>query len=970
MKLVKRKFGLSLTIVLVTAFLFAFAVGVTAEEYKLSKAQFHDLTGDYLSNGTVNGEEIESGDALLLDFESVTQEEPLLIDLEKISVRPSDQFDTVTIEQDWSPSYTPPIPPAPLASALSAQGQNVQNLFDAAIVIFKNGAQIHSLRFKPSDDAPESAIEVDFYQTTNKVRRLEFVNLEMPVAGSNGSFVNGFKFDGDLSQIVEIGEEGTDYTGEIYFNDVRIDGNNGGGISGDGIIFTDTVGDVSDVIMDKLYVGNTEAGLHFANSGSVKDITLQYSERPAPSVSELPFALEENDYGIKIDGANVTEVVNFKLNYVRVEDNTRTGLYIKGNNHDGEPAEPDPISSIDLEISNALFEGNGDYGIFVGAEEGMASPAKLDRVILGENLKVFDNAKGGALFRVKTVVGNESSSGLIIKDSQFNEDTTGDNYNDQAFGLEVFAYEGIDGAEVWDSSFHDHDDGPGLSLTAPNDDPWYDSVEGVTVKGTSANNNKTSGLNIAANLVENITISNEVGAGGEFIRNVQNGITINGQEGVSSVTIRDDDNDNYRDLQLNNNHQSGLVVESEIYVKGLHVQGVDFNENETGYGAKITTDENGDIGSADSTQESISFEDVKANKNESGGVYIDAAGDFENHKDNAVVESSEFMENRGDGFSLKAGGDVKNPVVRNSNFISNKLSSNGLFIEAKENMTGATGKSEILGNEFAGNAKGAYLTASELKNIKVDGNSTDYAENNTVTQGNLEHSVFLESSNDTNSVTVVNNVFFGETDVMLEVKANGTSSDVTIEKNIFKSGMISACAGSGTGIVLDATDADINHNEFENLSTSILVLQENSSTPSKINRNNFLACCITIDASHLDSVLGSGGTLDATKNYWGEHTRQYIESTIRGLEYVNYDYEGRLTSPVVVVERLEIQSFTASPSEPDVGDTVTLEYTLKNVFESAISGQEVWIIVMGPQKKGSIRRDLKSIKGPILLKQR
>ena len=948
MKLNKSKLGSGLAVILSIVILMGFSFGVLAEEYELSKTQFKSLTGNYLSNVTINGEEVETGDTLVLDFEEIIQEEPLLIDLEKITVKPSDSYDTVILQQNWSSTPYPPGPPS-LTSADAVEGQSVSDLYDGGIVIFKNGAHLESLKFKPSVNAPENAIEVDFYQTTDQVRRLEFRNLEIPVAGSSGGFVNGIKFDGDLSQLVAIGQEGTDYTDEIYFNDVRIDGNNGGGISGDGILFTETVGDVSDVSFNKLYVGDTETGIHFNNQGSLENITLKNSERIAPSVSDLPFALENNVNGVKIEGSNVTGVVNFKVEYVRIEDNTENGFYVKGDNHDGEATSADSISSIGFNIKNSLIKGNNGYGILVGTDGGAFSPAKIDQVILGNDLKVFDNAKGGAMFKVKKVVGSQANPGLVVKNSRFNEETTGDGYNNQAFGLRVDAYEGVDGAKISDTSFHDHDSGSGLLLTAPNSVPWYDSVEGVTVEGVSANNNSTSGLVVAANLVRNLEISNDASDGGDFSNNTENGIIINGQEGVSSVTIKDSDDDSYRDLTLNNNGESGLEVMSSQFIKGLHLNGVDLNENSSGYGAKISTSDNGYIGSDGNSQDSLSFKDVKANKNDSGGVVLDSAQNLFNHENNVLVESSEFKQNRGDGLSLKADGDVKNPTVHSSKFISNKLSSDGLYVEAKGQVTGIAGQAEVHGNEFAGNEKGLYMTASDLKNIKVADNTTDYAENNTTTRGNSEHSVLLEASSDINTVTVDSNIFFGKTDRMLELKSNGTSSNITVKKNVFRSGVISACAGSGTGVVLDATDAVVENNEFKGLSTAIIVKQENTSSPSRINKNNFLPCCITIDASMLGSVLSSGETLDAANNYWGGgNTREYIESTIKGMEYLDDPYNNRRKTPVVVVKRLEISSFTASPENPEVNDTVTLEYTLKNVFDSAISGQEVWIEIENP----------------------
>jgi hypothetical protein len=87
--------------------------------------------------------------------------------------------------------------------------------------------------------------------------------------------------------------------------------------------------------------------------------------------------------------------------------------------------------------------------------------------------------------------------------------------------------------------------------------------------------------------------------------------------------------------------------------------------------------------------------------------------------------------------------------------------------------------------------------------------------------------------------------------------------------------------------------------------------------------------------------------VDATSNYWGPGAS---EETIR-YNLIAPDHifiEGILDKPVVVMEILRITLFQSATEDPQVNETVELEYKLKNVSESKISGQNVQVVIKNP----------------------
>ncbi|MEF8798953.1 MAG: hypothetical protein V5A79_06010, partial [Candidatus Bipolaricaulota bacterium] len=656
----KGKFSLSFIVFLVAALLFTIGIGVTAAEYKLSRSQFKALTGDYLSNGTVDGKEIKAGDTLLLDFPSVVQEEPLLLDLDHVTVKPVDEYKEVVIEHKWKDDLTPPAPPSG-ASAASASDDNIYDYVDASIVIFGSGITIGSmdagLEFKPSSppggDGPANAIEVDCCFVGAET--LRFHNLLMPTSDAAGGFINGIKFDGSVAGILSCGgNEGIDYIGDdrkpIEFRDVRIEGSHAAGIQGNGVVFTENVGDVAGINFEELYVGSVGTypagfdpeeddsypsdsgnGILFNNNGYVKDVTISKSERISPSVSELPYAIEENDnHGLLVDGSTVTELAGLELNYARLQDNNGAGIFVRADYN------TDDAISVGMTVKNTLISRN-DMGIAVTSDlvSQDYSPVKIDGVQLGENLSIYDNTNGGALFDVQVVEGTKSSPGLTVVDSQFNDTNTADTGdNDQAFGLRVDAYEGIFGVEIRGSSFHGHGldtgelndyTGTGIELATPigevegSGDEYYDSVDGVKIENSSSQYNEGKGLLVSANVVRDLDIISTGSSRARFSGNDESGIEIYGPDKVTDLAILGEDGG--AEVFADDNGAYGLKIESETEIWGVTVENAEFGDernndgNDSGGVRLETTVSEGNIGGSED-EEAISFSNVVANGND------------------------------------------------------------------------------------------------------------------------------------------------------------------------------------------------------------------------------------------------------------------------------------------------------------------------------------------------------------------
>jgi len=1001
MKLNKYKVGsIGLAAILILGLILGFSGVVRAETHTIeNETQFDSLTGDYLSNQTAS-ESIEPGDTLELDFSEVSQERPLLIDLEGITIKPKDEDSTVTLIQGGEDGTTW----NGLISDGEAEDDGLGSKVSASIVVLADGVTLDSIRFQPEtspttgsteyDDDPKNAIEVD-YCSGNGSNSLLFHNLEMPVAESGGSFINGIKFDGNVSGMINCGTGGIDYTGEMYFRDVRLEGGHGNGIEGNGLLFTQEVGNVASLHLEEFYVGNIGGlsgdtlsgysgnGVLFNNKGSVKDIEFTKSERRSPSVSELPYAIEENDSnGILVNGAKVTDVDGFELNYTRIEGNGTNGLFVKGN-YSG--SDPDPISSLGMTVKNTLIAGNEDHGIFVGPEDGSYSPIKVDDVQLGENLTTYGNTLGAAVFNVQVVNGSEASPALIVKDSQFHRDESADDseVNDQDYGLKVDAYEGIFGVHISGSTFRYHgvtetngDEGTGIELITPissGDDPaeeYYDPAEDIKIENTSSQYNHGPGLTIAANVVKNVEVTSTGSDRAKFSGNsysgTEDGIYIYGPDGVNDLTVSGSAGGG--EVLANYNDAYGLLVESEEEIRGVTVENAQFGDevNNDGNGASgvrlVTTGsgDGNDIGSTDQDG-AISFDNVTANGNDVFGLEVDSAGSFLNPAENIFVNNSEFKQNDEDGLVLLADETIKHPRIENSHFVSNNINGGyaGIYMRAEGEEIKGTGNGDIVGNVVANNEIGIAVDEdpddvgdptddsymNSIRDFSIVGNTTVHPDDSDKDGNSLANVVLVAGT--LNTVKVEENLLVSSysenkenTEIGLLLRAVDSSASISVSSNKFDSGAEGNCLGIGTAIVLDAKKTTVTKNQIDGFSTAIAVEKEDSGstapeeTSNHINENDILGCCVTIDSEALD--YSNGEKVDATNNYWGaDATKETISRTAN----MKTDSENPLDQvfveplrdePVSEMQEIEIPELNVITADPVVDEPVELEYELMN----------------------------------------
>jgi len=1020
MKLNKYKVGLTIT-VLISVLLLAVSGSAVTEDGDTwiieNQSDFDLLVGTKLSNVDFTGDsipDVEPGDTIALDVATLTQDASLIIDIQNITLRPtndvisSDSVVTLVQEGPYGGAHDIDTGPSSTQSVTSS------------ILIQKEGAHVEDLNFEPLGNLSsnvDNAILVDIEDPCAcDARGMLFENLQIPNCAANGNFNYGIRFAGEITSY---GMRSSNYS-DAEFLDVRVDG-----VAIDGVNFSDSVGDLSGLHFNKLYVGNCGVGssgghgVHFNNHGTVENVRFENStgldNEPAAN-----YGIEKNQDGIRINGDSVTKVAGLRIEDFEIKNNNDNGIYILGN-WDATPISE--ISSIDMTIKDTEISKNGDplgdgnvegmtdggFGIIVG-EVGFASgggppfpgspasslaeikysPAKLDKVTL-DNVDIYDNWSGGAGFFVSTVI--QSSAGFEVTDSRFNETPTGDGQNDQSFGLTVASYEGINGVEIKGSQFHDHDGGlvdvaieglpeqnlsDGIALLAAYQDGAHDEVEDVMIENTSANNNNTgnnasgdidpghgNGLRVEGATVEGIHVKKVA----NFNDNGNNGVQVFAEENVTNVTMKDTDGDGTREITANGNGNLGLLVESQSGdIEGLEVTNAEFGKEGSKNGASgvriITREPDSNIGSTDS-EGAIHFDNVLASHNLDYGMEIDSAEDFLNPSSNIVINNSSFHYNHEDGVSLVAEGNVMNPRIENSSFIGNNVSSTGLMVEFGNDLLGTENNVEIRGNVFAGNKEGLVVTSPDpsnptgsINNFSVKDNTTFYAGNDVEYNGNTDLNMGLIAGQ-INTVNVQGNIVVGEdTDIGLWLKAEDSSSNITVNENIFRTSAKGACIGLGTAVVLDAWNTDINHNRFEGYSTAIEVLEEKAisssdtaeDTSNHINNNNLVDCCTTIDASELKTKSEDTGNLykvDATSNYWGSGAS---EETIR-YNLIAPDHifiEGILDKPVVVMEILRITLFQSVTEDPQVNETVELEYKLKNVSESKISGQNVQVIIKNP----------------------
>ncbi len=1000
MKLTKYKVGLTLT-VLLTVLLVATVSGIAVTEdgdtwIIENQSDFNHLVGNDLSGVDFDGDsipDVKSGDTIALDVANLTQTASITIDLQNVTVEPTEDI----VESDNVVTFQQISGFNPYDSGNEHEidiGPSSTTTVSNSIVITKEGAHIKSINFEPESGLNiDNAILVDVEDPCAcQTRDMLFENLQIPTCGANGFFGYGIRFTGSIT---DYGARNTNYS-NVDFHDVRIDG-----VEDDGVNFADSVGGVSDLHFNKLYVGNCGIGptgghgIFFNNNGKVENVRLENSTGLGKEQA-LKYGIEKNQDGIRVNGDNVTKLAGFRIEDFEIKNNYDNGIYILGNWN-----VPSEISSIDMTVKDTEISENGDvlgqqesggafdggFGIIVGeldyegveppeVSEIYYSPAKLDKVTL-DNVNVFNNKSGGAGFFVSTVIS--SSPGFEVSDSYFNKEQTEDN-DQQAFGLTVASYEGIKELDIDNSTFHDHDGGlsdvtlsglpdqnlsDGIALLAAYQDGAHDDVENVTIQNTSANDNLGNGLKVAGKNVDNLNIKKV----GKFNENGKNGIHVYGDEGVRNVTIEDTDNDGEKEITANGNEVNGLLVESNAGdMKGIELTNARFGKEGSVNGDSgvklVTHGPDSSIGSSN-TSGALKIKDVVASYNLGHGLEIDSAEDFLNPSSNTVVQNSEFNHNQEDGLHLEAEGDVMNPQVKNSSFVGNDVGTYGMYLEFGKDLLGTGGAVEIEGNVFAGNTEGLVITSPDpsnpdgsVNNLAIKDNTTFYAGNEEEYNGNKVSNIALIAGQ-LNSIDVTKNILVGEkTEVGLFLQAADSSSAITVNKNIFRTGAEGACIGLGTAVVLDAWNADINHNEFNGFSTAVEVLQEKAisasdsadDTSNHINNNNIVGCCTTINAEALKVKSDDTGNLymvDATSNYWGpDATEQNVGVNIVAPEHVFFG--DILADKVEVINMLDISTFKTTTSEPQVGKTVDLEYTLKNVSDSKISGQSVRLIVKDP----------------------
>ena len=1010
MKLNKFKVRLTLSVLLSVLLLSSvvFAVEQDGDNWIIEdQNDFNKLVGDKISEVDFDGDsvpDIDDGDTIALDSASFTQTASITIDRQNITIEPtkdvvnSDNVTTLKQISTYGGARTIDV------------GSDPGDTDDvtSSIVVTKEGAHVRNLNFEPEDSVTpnpvNNAILVDIQDPCAcETRGMLFENLQIPTCGANGNFNYGIRFTGVIESY---GDRSTDYS-DVQFMDVRVDG-----VLKDGVNFADSVGDVSDLHFEKFYSGSCGSsctggyGLYFNNHGKVENITMEDSDNLGAE-QQSRYGIEKSQDGIRVNGDSVTKVSGFRIEDFEIKNNCDNGIYLKGNWENDDEA----ITLVDLTVKDTEISENGDvlgdseqeglfdggFGILIGdlvfgdgdypeVTEIHYSPAKLDKITL-DNVQVFNNASGGAGLFASKVAGPED--GVEVKDSRFNQEVTGNGENEQGFGLVVAGYEGIDGLEISNSEFHDHNGGlsgveltglpvqnlsDGIALLAAYQDGAHDDVEDVLIRNTEANNNDTSndngnGLRVEGKTVDGIDITKV----SKFNDNGKNGIKLFGEEGVNDVTIEDGDEDEVREITANGNGNIGLLVESDRgNITDLSVTDAEFgkegHKNKDNGVKVVTNEEDGDIGSSNSDG-AVSFNNIAASYNLEHGMEINSAGDFLNPSQNVVVSDSEFYYNHKNGVNLAASGDVMNPRFENSSFVGNNVDSTnsaGLYIEFGGDLQGSANVSEISGNVLAGNEEGLTVKppkpntppTGSISNFSVKDNTTYYDGNEEVYNGNVYRNFGLIAGQ-LNSIEVTENIVVGEeTEIGLLLQAEDSSSAISVTKNIFRTGAEGACIGLGTAIVLDAWNSDINHNEIDGYSTGIEVRKEKpissedsaSDTSNHINENNIVGCCTTIDASELENKSDDSNLykVDATENYWGPDVQTAEDVAINIISPEHVFYGNVLDSPVVVIEILQINEFKSVTSEPEVGKTVELQFKLKNISESKISGQTVRMIVKNP----------------------
>lgn len=911
MKLNKFKFGSILAVVLSLAILAAVSPAVNAKTWEIDTDEFTQIEdGGSLSN--YNNGDISAGDTLVLTdtAESYTQtgSSTIEVDVRNVTIKGRDTGDNYPVIER--------------TGTISGGQQN--------FLIKAEGVTVKNLRFEvTTSDVNYPAIVVDLSNTCSCTSpTAKFKNLIIPTCGSGGSYDEGILFTGD-----------TDYQ-NVVFENLTI----GSNVSDYGIHFDKKTGDVSALEFSEMDIngcgtgGGTGTGILFENGGTLEDVEI--------TESHDEYGVQDNNYGIMVDGSKVTEIADFNLKNVELKNNSNVGLLIKDSSTGSDNLKT--IKRLKLERENTEISGNG-RGVII-SDGTLDDPSRIDANLTEvdfEDVVIKNNTDGGVGMYVDGVgyPGTEGS-GIKVADSEFNPQAPDQNNNDQLYGLKVKTRGGIQYVDIVNSEFHGHTGSEaGLHLKAES------NLQNITIENSSASYNaKGSGVDLEGNFVSGVKVEFTGGQGIHFKENGSYGIHVQGSIGVDGFQLVDKDGDGNKDISLDENGNTGLKIENSNRgnLSDITVKYVTFNEN-SGHGAHLLTDQSGNI-------HGVSFHNISAKENNqqevgSSGLKIEAAQSFENSTDKILLKDSKLNSNKSHGIHLKAKKHLQNTIIQGSSFVDNNSSGSstgtGIKLDAGIDVGDELAGTVVKDNVVTGNHYGITLHGWKIANLDV--NQNDQILNNGTYNVKIKAIDTLQYV-DVKDNILINEIGSGEFGLHLSVDEDGASSNITVSGNSFESGITDYCGGAGTGIYLNAKNVKVKENKFYRLDPAIKVLQEaagpvDNSDESKnhINKNNFEICCTAIDATSLNT----GQKVDATDNFWGEgETKESIEKVIDAPEHVFY---GDLrNNQVVIVSLLEVTSLKAVQDEPKVNETVDLEYKLKNVSDKTISGQDVRLTIKNP----------------------
>jgi parallel beta-helix repeat protein len=321
----------------------------------------------------------------------------------------------------------------------------------------------------------------------------------------------------------------------------------------------------------------------------------------------------------------------------------------------------------------------------------------------------------------------------------------------------------------------------------------------------------------------------------------------------------------------------------------------------------------GDVTNVRLTNSQFNFNGTRAPRGLGSGIAIEA----ESIRD-IVIDPSQANSNNDHGAQITASRDASDILVENSEFLNNDRNfdtvGNGIEVSVNESLDGLV----VRGNKINDNNSGVRVSAQDRIGQDIT------IENNPEINNNRDAGVDLFGGNDLNDVTVSGNAMLANA-IGIRVEVNDRGNNIKFTKN-----KIIGANGQGRGILLNSTGVTITENSIRNNATGIEVRRERD---NKINKNNIARNeNFGVDAS----ALSPGTAIDATNNWWGEPSGPKHATNPGGIgdrvtDKVNF--KPFLTEPAFKTEA----TFTVEFSKPDkdidvtVGDSVTFEYTIKNV---------------------------------------